>query len=70
MSELECWVKPNKTKVYLNDKESTVNEAIRLGWEPYDDTEEGIAKAKAVVEKAEAKAKAKEKAEADAKVKK
>ena len=59
MANLSRWVKPNGVEVSINDENATIEYAIEMGWEPYNETEAGIAEAEKTVAKAKAKAKEK-----------
>lgn len=59
---LTKWIKPNGTTLDLNDEEATVEYAESMKWQRFDESEIGLAKAKATIAKAEAKTKNKGKA--------
>jgi len=56
MANLTEWVKPNGMRLEINDAEATIEHARKAGWLPYDETDEGIAEAEAILEAKEKRA--------------
>jgi len=58
MDLLTEWVKPNGVRVFLNDEELTIEEAVKNKWSRFSDTAEGIAEAEEILVARELRAEA------------
>lgn len=58
MDLLTEWVKPSGARLMLNDEDATVNQAEKLGWKRFSETEEGLAAAEKFLAAQVAQAKA------------
>lgn len=58
MNLLTEWVKPNGSRIMLNDAEATVEHAESLKWKRFDETEEGLAEASQLLSAREDRAEA------------
>ena len=58
MPQLTEWIKPNGSKVDLNDTEASVAYATKAGWKPYGETTAGVDEARALLAAREIRAEA------------